>query len=325
MMIRFVTACAISGLALVSAVGGAQAQSAYPSRAITMVVPLPAGGTADLLCRFAADKATGILGQQIVVENRPGGAGGRVGTEQVLRAPPDGYTLLCAPQLTYSITHLVFAKAAFDTRAMEPISVLATYPLVVLARVSLPANNMAELIAYARANPGKVNYGHQGKGNTGHLLGELLMLRGGFRMTEIPYRGSAPAINDLLAGNIDLVPDYLLANKQNIDAGKLKLLGTGGRTRLKDYPNVATLAETLPGVYADTWMGVAAPPGTPKEIAKKISDAIGEGFRMPDLRARILALEAEPLGSTPDEMRAIIKASTEQWGPVVEAAKIVVE
>jgi tripartite-type tricarboxylate transporter receptor subunit TctC len=315
----------LGAVMVASAVGIAQAQGVFPNRPITMVVPLPAGGTADLLCRFAAEKASGVLGQQVVIDNRAGGAGGRVGTEAVLRAPPDGYMVLCAPQLTYSITHLVFAKAAFDTRAMEPISVLATYPLIVLARAGLPANNMAELIAYARANPGKVNYGHQGKGNTGHLLGELLMLKGDFRMTEIPYRGSAPAINDLLAGNIDLVPDYLLANKQNIDAGKLKLLATGGRTRLKDYPNVATLAETLPGVYADTWMGVAAPPGTPKEIAKKISDAIGQGFQAADLRARILALEAEPLGSTPDEMRAIVKASTEQWGPVVEAAKIVVE
>jgi tripartite-type tricarboxylate transporter receptor subunit TctC len=261
----------------------------------------------------------------VVIENRAGGAGGRVGTESVLRSPPDGYTLLCAPQLNYSITHLVFARAAFDTRMMEPVSVLATYPLIVLARAGLPAANMPELLAYARANPGKVNYGHQGKGNTGHLLGELLMLKGNFRMTEIPYRGSAPAINDLLAGNIDIVPDYLLANKQNIDAGKLKILGTGGRQRLKDYPDVATLAETLPGVYADTWMGVAAPPGTPKEIAGKISDAIGQAFQTPDLKARILALEADPLGSTGEQMRAIIKASTEQWGPVVEAAKIVVE
>ena len=325
-MVRCIGRSIVLGWVMVaSAIGMAQAQGAFPNRPITMVVPLPAGGTADLLCRFAAEKASGVLGQQVVIDNRAGGAGGRVGTEAVLRAPPDGYTVLCAPQLTYSITHLVFAKAAFDTRAMEPISVLATYPLIVLARAGLPANNMAELIAYARANPGKVNYGHQGKGNTGHLLGELLMLKGDFRMTEIPYRGSAPAINDLLAGNIDLVPDYLLANKQNIDAGKLKLLATGGRARLKDYPNVATLAETLPGVFADTWMGVAAPPGTPKEIAKKISDAIGQGFQTPDLRARILALEAEPLGSTPDEMRAIVKASTEQWGPVVEAAKIVVE
>jgi tripartite-type tricarboxylate transporter receptor subunit TctC len=315
--------CGISLLA--GACGAAQAQTNFPSRPITMVVPLPAGGTADLLCRFAAEKASTLLGQQMVVENRAGGAGGRVGTESVLRSPADGYTVLCAPQLTYSITHLVFTKAAFDTRAMEPISVLATYPLIVLARAGLPANNMSELIAYAQANPGKINYGHQGKGNTGHLLGELLMLKGNFRMTEIPYRGSAPAINDLLAGNIDIVPDYLLANKQNIDAGKLKFLATGSRERLKDYPNVATLAETLPGVYADTWMGVAAPPGTPKEIVKKISDAIGQAFQTPDLRARILALEAEPLGSTPEQMRDIIKASTEQWGPVVQAAKIAVE
>ncbi|MGZ3307795.1 MAG: Bug family tripartite tricarboxylate transporter substrate binding protein [Xanthobacteraceae bacterium] len=315
--------CGISLLA--GACGAAQAQTNFPSRPITMVVPLPAGGTADLLCRFAAEKASTLLGQQMVIENRAGGAGGRVGTESVLRSPADGYTVLCAPQLTYSITHLVFTKAAFDTRAMEPISVLATYPLIVLARAGLPANNMSELIAYAQANPGKINYGHQGKGNTGHLLGELLMLKGNFRITEIPYRGSAPAINDLLAGNIDIVPDYLLANKQNIDAGKLKFLATGSRERLKDYPNVATLAETLPGVYADTWMGVAAPPGTPKEIVKKISDAIGQAFQTPDLRARILALEAEPLGSTPEQMRDIIKASTEQWGPVVQAAKISVE
>ena len=315
--------CGISLLACAS--GVARAQTGFPNRPITMVVPLPAGGTADLLCRFAAEKASGLLGQQVVIENRAGGAGGRVGTESVLRSPPDGYTVLCAPQLTYSITHLVFTKAAFDTRAMEPISVLAIYPLIVLARATLPANNMSELLAYAQANPGKVNYGHQGKGNTGHLLGELLMLKGNFRMTEIPYRGSAPAINDLLAGNIDIVPDYLLANKQNIDAGKLKFLATGSRERLKDYPNVATLAETLPGVYADTWMGVAAPPGTPKEIVKKISDAIGQAFQMPDLRARILALEAEPLGSTPEQMRDIIKASTEQWAPVVEAAKIGVD
>ena len=184
---------------------------------------------------------------------------------------------------------------------------------------------MADVVAYARANPGKINYGHQGKGQTGHLLGELLMLKGKFRMTEIPYRGSAPAINDLLAGNIDIVPDYLLANKSNIDAGKLKLLATGSRERLKDYPRVATIAETLPGVYADTWMAVAAPANTPKEIARKISDAIGQGFKTPELRARILSLEAEPLGNSPEQMREMIRLSEQFWGPVVTAAKISVD
>src|SRR5262245_51463708 len=243
----------------------------------------------------------------------------------VLRAPPDGYTLLCAAQLTFSVTHLLFSKASFDPRALEPVSVLATYPLILIARADLPFNNLQDLIAYARANPGKINYGHQGKGQTGHLLGELLMLKGEFRMTEIPYRGSAPAINDLLAGNIDVVPDYLLANKANIDAGKLKLLATGSRERLKDYPRVATIAATLPGVYADTWMAVAAPPGTPKEIAKKVSEAIRQGFQESELRAHILALEAHPLASTPQEMRELIHQSLETWRPVVEAAKIVVE
>lgn len=312
--------CAILSLPTTAA-----AQATYPSRPITMVVPLPAGGTADLLCRFAAERASGILGQNFVIENRPGGAGGRVGTDAVMRAAPDGYTLLCGTQLIFSITHLVFTNQAFDTRSMEPISVLATYPLIIIARANLPANNMAELITYARSEPGKMTYGHQGKGNTGHLLGELLMLKGNFKMTEIPYRGSAPAINDTLAGTIDIVPDYLLANKQNIDTGKLKFIATASKERLKDYPNVPTISETLPGVFADTWMAVAAPPGTPKEITAKVSDAIRQGLQQPDMKARIEKLEAAPLGNTPDQMRQMIQQSLEIWGPVVSAAKISVD
>jgi tripartite-type tricarboxylate transporter receptor subunit TctC len=301
------------------------AQGTYPSRPITMVVPLPAGGTADLLCRLAADRMSAALGQQVVVDNRPGGAGGRVGTEFVMRSAPDGHTLLCGPQLIYSITHLMFSKAPFDTRSMEPVSVLAAYPLTVLGRGNLPANTLPEFIAYARANPTKTNYGHQGKGNTGHLLGELLMIKGDFRMTEIPYRGSAPAINDLLGGSIEIVPDYLLANKANIDAGKLKFLAAGSKQRLKEYPNVATIAETLPGIYADTWMAVGAPANTPKDIVRKASDAIGQGFKTPEVRSRILALEAEPLGSTPEEMREMIRISEQLWGPVVTTAKITID
>jgi tripartite-type tricarboxylate transporter receptor subunit TctC len=303
----------------------AEGQGAYPTRPITMVVPLPAGGTADLLCRLAAERAGSALKQQVVVENRPVGAGGRAAIEAVMRSAPDGHTVLCAPQLSYTIAHLIFRKSPLDTRTLEPVSVLAAYPLVLIARGNFPADDFPGFIAYAKASTGKVNYGHQGKGNTGHLLGELLMLRGKFRMTEIPYRGSAPAINDLLGGNIDLVPDYLLANKQNIDAGKLKLLATGGRERIKSYPKVATIAETLPGVYADTWMAVAAPPATPKEITQRLSEAIGQGFKTEDLRKRILALEAEPLGNSPEEMRKMIEASTQHWSPVIEAAKIAID
>jgi tripartite-type tricarboxylate transporter receptor subunit TctC len=312
-------------LLLAALAGPAWAQSAWPTRSITLVVPYPPGGTADLLCRFAADRAGALLGQQVIVENRAGGAGGRIGIEGVLRATPDGYTLLCATQLNYSITHLMFKKSAFDPRGLVPISALARYPLIVITRAGLAADNLEDFIALARKSGGKLTYGHQGKGNTGHLLGEFMMLKGDFRMTEVPYRGSAPAINDLLAGNIDMVPDYLLANKQSIDTGRIKLIATGSRERLKDYPNVATIADTLPGVYADTWMAVSAPPGTPEEIAKKVSDAIGQGFKQPDMRARIQKLEAEPLGGTPAEMRSMIEESLKTWAPVVEAAHISID
>jgi tripartite-type tricarboxylate transporter receptor subunit TctC len=322
-LVAGVIAAAVSGAAQAQAPASAPAN--YPNRPITMVVPLPAGGTADLLARYTADKLRGSLGQQVVVENRAGGAGGLVGTEYVFKSAPDGYTILCAPQLTFSVSHLLFPKLSFDTRRFEPLSVLAAYPIVLLARADLPVDNLADFIAYARANPGKINYGHQGKGQTGHLTGELLMLKGGFRMAEIPYRGSAPAINDLLAGQIDIVPDYLLANKPHIDAGKLKLLAVGSRERLKDYPNVPTFAEAFPGVYADTWMAVVAPPGTPKEITAKVSDAIGQAFKADDLRTRIQALLAEPLGNTPDQMRELIRTSLQQWGPVIEAAKITID
>jgi tripartite-type tricarboxylate transporter receptor subunit TctC len=316
----------VLGLALCALVcGPAQAQGAFPSKNITMVVPLPAGGTADLLCRYAAEKASAGLGQQVVVENRPGGAGGRVGMEQVLRSPPDGYTLLCSTQLSYSITHLVFAKASFDPRPLEPISVLANYPLIIITRKDFPASSFKEFIDYARANPAKVTYGHQGKANTGHLLGELMMLKANFKMTEVPYRGSAPAINDLLAGTIDMVPDYLLANKGNIDAGKLKFLAVASEQRLKDYPNVPTMAETLPGVTSITWMAVSAPPGTPKDVTQKISDAIAQGFKQPDMQERILKLEATPLGTTPERMREMIQESMDIWGPVVKAANITID
>lgn len=309
----------------VSPIAPARAQGDFPTRPMTLVVPYPAGGAADLLCRFAAEKATAALGQQMVVENRPGGAGGRIGIEQVLRAPPDGYTLLCATQLNYSITHLLFTKAAFDPRPLEPVSLLATYPLIILLRQDFPANNLKEFIDYAKANPGKVNYGHQGRGNTGELLGELMMLKAGFRMTQVPYRGSAPAIKDLLAGTIDMVPDYLLANKGSIDAGKLKFVAVASEQRLNDYPNVPTVAETLPGVTSITWMAVSAPPKTPQAIVQKISMAIQKGFQDADMQARIRRLEATPQGTTPERMRAMIQQSFETWAPVVEAAKITID
>src|SRR5215468_11799971 len=317
-----VALAALATIALAVTAAPAAPQSDFPNRAITMVVPLPAGGTADILARIAAEQLGRALGQTVVVENRPGGAGGLVGTEQVFRANPDGYTILCAPQLTFSVAPILNPKMTFDPGTMEPVSVLAAYPAVILVRPDLPVNSMAELLAYAKANPGKLTYGSQGRGQIGHLTAEQIMYVTKTEFLHVPFRGSAPAITALLAGQIDVLPDILPATKPHIDAGKMKLIAVASAERLKAYPNVPTIAETLPGFEADTWMGVVAPPGTPKEIAKKISDAIGDSFRQPDVNARVAALMVEPLGTTQDGMRELIRKSAERWTPVIKAANI---
>ena len=324
-MFRITVAAACVGGILLAASGAALAQSAYPTRPITMVVPLPAGGTADILARIAAEQMRAALGQPVVVENRPGGAGGMIGTEQVFRSTPDGYTILCAPQLTFSIAHILNPKISFDPRQFEPVSVLAFYPALLIVRPDLPVNSTAELIAYAKANPGKLNYGSQGRGQIGHLAMEQLMHMTKINIVHVPFRGSAPAITALLAGQIDVLPDIMPATKPHIEAGKMKLLAVASRERLKGFPNVPTMAETLPGFEADTWMGVVAPPGTPKEITRKLSDAIAEAFRRPDVNARIAALQVEPLGTSPEGMRDLIRQSAERWTPLAETAKITYE
>jgi tripartite-type tricarboxylate transporter receptor subunit TctC len=319
----FVIAAACStAFLLASAVAPVAAQNEFPTRPITMVVPLPAGGTADILARIAAEQLGRALGQSVVVESRPGGAGGLVGTEQVFRAAPDGYTILCAPQLTFSVAPVLNPKITFDPGTMEPVSVLAAYPAVILVRPDLPVNTMAELIAYAKANPGKLTYGSQGRGQIGHLTAEQLMHMTKIELLHVPFRGSAPAITALLAGQIDVLPDILPATKPHIEAGKMKLIAVASAQRLKDFPNTPTVAETLPGFEADTWMGVVAPPGTPKEITKKLSDAISTAFQRPDVNARVAALMVEPLGTSQDGMRELIRKSAERWTPLIKAANI---
>jgi len=293
----------------------------YPSRTVTIVVPFPPGGTADLLPRLVAEKVKAIFDQTVIVDNKPGAAG-NIGAELVSRAAPDGYTLLNAPQLTFSVNHLLNPNLRFDPQALEPVSVLATYPTVLFGRANLPANNLAELIEYARNNPDKINYASQGRGQIGHLTIEGIKLQAKVAMTHVPYRGSAPAINDLLGGQVDILADNLLAGLQHVESGKLKLLGVGSKQRSAKFPNVPTFAEALPGFYSDTWMAIAAPAGTPKAITKKMSEAIAKAIQSPDVRKRIEDLQAEPLGSTPDQMAALIKESRDRWTPVITTANI---
>ena len=314
-----------SALALATSLSTtAWSDPSFPSRTISIVVPFPAGGTADLLPRLVAEQIRPMLGQTVIVENKPGAAG-NIGTEGVWRSAPDGYTLINAPQLTFSVNHMLNPNLRFDPRKLEPVSVLATYPTVLFAKADLPANTLPELIAYAKANPGKVNYASQGRGQIGHLTLEALKLRAGIDMMHVPYRGSAPAINDLLAGQVEVLADNLLSGMQHVQNGKLKLIAVGGKERLKAFPNAATFAETLPGFYSDTWMAIAAPPGTPKEVTKKLSDSIAKALQSPDLRRRIEELQADPFGSTPEQMAALIKESHDRWAPVITKANITSE
>lgn len=293
----------------------------FPSRPITIVVQFPPGATADTLARMVADKMHEQMGAQIVVENRTG-ASGNIAAEAVAHAPPDGYTLLCGAQLAFSVNHLLNPKLTFDPRAFEPVSVLATYPSLLLGRVDLPANNVPELIAYAKAHPGKLSYGSQGRGQVGHLTMELLKSLTGVDMLHVPYRGSAPALNDLLGGQVDVVADVPVATVTYIEAGRLKLLATAGTTRLDRFPGVATVAETIPGFESYTWAAFAAPPGTPKEITLKLSDAVAAAINSPDLNKRIRATMVEPAGTTPEGMTKIVRDSYDRWAPVITSGKI---
>jgi tripartite-type tricarboxylate transporter receptor subunit TctC len=199
---------------------------------------------------------------------------------------------------------------------------MATYPSLLLGRVDLPASNVPELIAYAKANPGKLSYASQGKGQIGHLTLELFKSLTGVDIVHIPYRGSAPALNDLLGGQVDIIADVPIATVGYVKAGRLKLLAPASAKRLEMFPDVPTIAETLPGFQSNTWMALAAPPGTPKEITTKIADAVAEAVRMPDVAARIKDSMAEPAGTTPEGMADLIRDSYERWSPVIISGKI---
>lgn len=321
MLKRALAGAAILVLTLTSAGLGWAADAAYPSRLITIVVPFPAGGAADLFSRMIAEKLRAEFGQPVIVENKTG-AGGNIGTEFVFRTAPDGYTLLTAPQLSFSVNHLLNPQLRFDPRAMEPVSVLATYPFVLYARADLPANSLSELVAYARANPGKLTFASQGQGQLGQIAIEALKLRQSLDMLHVPYRGTVPALNDMLGGQVDLLADSVLVGIQHVNDRRLKLLAVGGKERLKEFPDVPTFAESLPDFTIETWMAVAAPPKTPKDITRKLSEAIARAVQAPDVKSRFLDMKVDPFGSTPGQMAALIGDSYDRWAPVITKAKI---
>lgn len=315
-----------AGLAiLMSPAAIAQDAAAYPAKQIRIIVPFPAGGTADILPRVLAEKLTARLGQAVVIENRAGAAG-NIGAEAVFKADPDGYTLLSTPPPPLVMNQSLYAKLPFDAAQFVPVTVIANVPSVLLVHPRIAANTLQELIAFARANPDKLNYASQGSGTTSHLTAEMLKSAAGVRITHVPYKGTAPALTDLLGGQVDMMFDNLGVSAQHVRSGKLKALAMGSAKRAASLPAVPTVIEAgLPGFVSVAWFGIVAPPKTAPEIAAKLSAAVAEVLKHPDVQKRLQDLSAEPVGSTPAEMAAFMKEEVERWRRVIQSVGVKVD
>jgi len=301
----------------------AQAQT-WPSKPVRIVVPFPPGGTTDIVARSIGVELQRMWQHAVVIENRPG-AGGNIGADLVAKATPDGYTLLMGTVGTHAINKALFeqngAKMPFDpAKDFVPITLAAGVPNVMVINPKLPVNTVAEFIAYAKARPGQLNMASSGNGTSIHLSGELFKTVTGVYMVHFPYRGSAPAITDLIAGNMNVMFDNLPSALPHIKSGRLKALAVTSRTRSPALPDVPTIEEAagLKGFDASSWFGLFAPAGTPRTIVDKIQADVAKALAQPEVRERFIAQGADPGGNTSDQFAAFIRAETDKWTRVVK-------
>lgn len=307
------------GTALVSAsLGDAAAQATWPERPIRLIVPFAPGGATDILSRLVASNLAEQLGQPIVIDNRPG-AGGNIGTEAAARAAPDGYTLVMGVVGTHAINPTLFTSVPFDPiRDFSPISLVATAMNVLVVTLALPVHSVPELIAYARARPGQLNFGSPGNGSTVQLAGELFKTMTGTDMVHTPYRGAAAAMTDLIAGRIQLMFDNLPSAATHVRDGRLRALAVTGATRSAALPDLPTIAETgLTGYDATTWFALFGPAGLPPAIVARLNAAVEAALQMPGTVARFIDLGAEPSFGTPNALTSLILRDTEKWANVI--------
>jgi tripartite-type tricarboxylate transporter receptor subunit TctC len=310
----------ISTLAL-----GSRALAAdYPARPVRWLVGYPPGGATDILARLIGQRLSEKLGQQFVIENKPG-AGNNIGTEAAINAEPDGYTVLLVNPANY-INATLYANLKFNfVRDIAPIASFNRVPNVMTVNKDVPAKNVTEFIAYVKANPGKVNMASSGNGTSVHLSGEMFMAMTGCKMQHVPYRGAAPAITDLLGGQVQVIFDNMPSIIQHVRSGALRALGVTTAERSSQLPDVQAVAETVPGYEASALFGMGAPKNTPKEIIAKLNSEINTLMKEPDMTKRLVELGGEPLAQTPDAFGDEIKAETEKWRKVVEFAGLKVE
>jgi len=293
----------------------------YPARAVKIVVPFPAGGSADVVPRLVGDWLSRKWGQPVVIENRPGAAG-NIGAELVYKAEPDGYTLLSAPPPPLVINHNLYPRLNFDPTQFEKIAVLARIPNSLVVTPKFAPKTVAEVIAYAKANPGKINSAIQGIGATSHLTSEMFQMMAGVKFQHVPYTGSAPALNDLVGGSVEIMFDNLGVSLALVKGDKLRLVAVASPKRMASLPDMPTIAETLPGFESEAFYAVVAPPKTPAAIVNKINADINEALRQPELAQRFALLSAEIVGGTPQQTADYMRAEAERWNKVIKAANV---
>ena len=300
------------------ALGAAHAQTTYPSRAVRMVLAFPPGGPTDIVARVLAAKLSELLGQTVVVENRPG-AGGNLAAEMVARAAPDGYTLFYNTS-AIAIGPALYAKVNYDpVRDFAPVSSTATNAMVLMVHPSLPVKTVREFVDYARANPGKLNYGSSGTGTITHLATAALASSLGLEMTHVAYKGSAPALLDLASGSTQLMTDTVNSAAPFIRDGRMRALAVTMPQRLAVLPDVPTLAETvLPGMEMSAWQGLLAPAGTPAAIVARLNAQVNRALQNPEVRAKLIAAGTEILGGTPEEYAGYIRSEIGRWTKIVK-------
>ena len=294
---------------------------AYPTRPVRIIVGFPPGGPSDILARLIGQRLSERLGQPFIIENRPG-ATGNIGTEAVVRAPADGHTLLLVVPGN-GIAHVLYDKLNFNfIRDTAPVAGISNGPLVMEVNPTVPAQTVPEFIAYAKANPGKINFASPGNGSTIHLCGELFKMMTGVNMVHVPYRGNAPALTDLLAGQVQMMFADTPSSIEHLRAGKLRALAVTTAMRSDVLPEIPTVSEFIPGFEASNWFGVAAPKNTPLEIIDKLNKEINVALAEPKIKARLADLGAAALAGSPADFGKLISEEAEKWGKVIRAANI---
>ncbi|HYD60878.1 MAG TPA: tripartite tricarboxylate transporter substrate binding protein BugD [Noviherbaspirillum sp.] len=313
----------VAGLALVASTA-AYAQS-YPTKTITMIVPFAAGGPTDTVARLVAQSMGKTLGQQVIIEN-VGGAGGTIGAARVAKADPDGYTLLLH-HIGQSTAPALYRKLTYSaTDGFEPVGLITDVPMTFVARKDFPAKDFKELLAYVKANKSKVTYANAGVGSASHLCGMLFMSAIDTDVTTVPYKGTGPAMNDLLGGQVDFMCDQTTNTTSQIKSGKIKAYGVTTKTRVASLPDLPPLSEAgLPNFEIAVWHGLYAPKGTPKPVVDSLSKALQAALKDPNVKQRFAELGTEPVAesrATPDAHRAFLKAEIDKWGPIIKKAGV---